>query len=245
MALNGFLRGGFTGAVAGQASAALTDRDSFCSGSYDPACYFQERLPGAFTSVPFEYGLLSAQWAGYRSGAGHASEGLAVSDCDVMPGCVVDDGRCREQRCAYASTAESCDGVPVCVRLSEDACDAETLCSWNGSTCNSAQCSNYGSESACESDAGCAFIDGSGTDFPGRYCKAHTLQGQTVCEADPRCHWYEYGSFQMCVSQHCSTLDNQVGPCEADARCSSYYYDFCVDEITVGDAVECEWRPES
>ena len=98
--------------------------------------------------------------------------GLAVSDCDVMPGCVVDAGRCREQRCAYASTAESCDGVPVCVRLGEDACDAETLCSWNGSTCNSAQCSNYGSESACESDAGCAFIDGSCTDFPGRYCKA-------------------------------------------------------------------------
>ena len=36
VALNGFLRGGFTGAVAGQASAALTDRDSFAPALTTP-----------------------------------------------------------------------------------------------------------------------------------------------------------------------------------------------------------------
>ena len=245
VAVNGLLRGGFTGAVAGQAGASLVDRDSFCSGGYDPACYFEERLPGAYSSVPFEYGLISGQWAAYRAGAAPVCNALTESDCDANESCAWTGTTCTENRCASESSSLSCDGVGHCIRLNQGACALESSCEWNGSTCNSVTCSNYTSQSGCEGNSGCAFVDTECTDHPGRYCKELSILGQTSCEADPRCHWYGWNSFEMCVSNHCAAFDENPTACEADSRCANYYWDFCVDEITQGNAVGCEWRPQA
>ena len=243
IALNGALRGGFTGAVAGQAGASLTDRESFCSGSYNPACYFESRLPGAFTSVPFEYGLLSAQWAGYRAGALPvvACNSLSIDHCADVSGCMVQEDSCVEARCGAATTALGCDAIPECTRLTQTDCNAVSSCSWNGETCNSSTCSNYGSAFSCEADLDCAYFDGQCTDHPGRYCKAYTLQGESSCESDPRCEWNDAGNFALCLSKHCSEMRYDPVGCESDSRCSSYYANICVDRIVVGDRVECEW----
>lgn len=137
---NGMLIGGFTGAVAGVATAT-TDRAvqydcagnptncqtnacgganccPACTGSpgaviNDPSCYFSSRLPCA-TGGGQEFVMNMGQWAIYRNGADVACQGvLSEGDCTDLPGCIWSSGACIAGYCELSggdNSIEQCNG---------------------------------------------------------------------------------------------------------------------------------------
>ena len=236
--VNGFLRGGFTGAIAGKTSDDVTDRDfafdcsahpsncttSSCGGSAccsacdgeasgsiinEPSCYFASKLPCASGSGA-EYGLTMGQWAVFRSGATSGCTGLGTNQCNAAAGCQWRNNGCYQDYCSNETNSMDCDGIAHCLRVGQ-----------------------VGS-AGCNADPECTWVNGE--------CQldvCSNLVGESTCENDPRCAW-DGVSCKEHIGWYCAALD--VTDCTNDSRCSWLGAAYqCASNHCAGkgDAVEC------
>ncbi|MED5465233.1 MAG: hypothetical protein VX699_11290 [Myxococcota bacterium] len=265
--VNGFLRGGFTGAVAGRTTGGATDRDAtFDCGNYPsncttlscggspccpacenengiikaPSCYFAANLPCA-TGSGFEYGLTMGEWAAYRSGAASTcQDATAASVCAAMPGCDWSGGACQQAYCSSETRSVDCDGRAHCKRvgvLGRNACNADSECSWSNGECALNACADISSVYSCRNDARCVW-DGGCVEHVGWACAP---LDEVTCGATSDCTWQD--AIGECATNYCASISSE-GLCESRNKCGVSYSGSvwqCRDEFSTSMPGNCEW----